>query len=449
MTSKGGCHLNRGRRVRPHFYKGGEHLRRIYQLHRVTSFLAAPFLVIFCLTGLALLFSEEIYDWNTEGHGQPQAEVEKEALYGALGEAVSSVQASGASIRSVRFAPEEGRIRFRLRDQAVATGQRGRFVDFYLQDGELENAAADVHYRCEWLNDVMVFLRRLHVRLSDGEAGRVLMAVACALSMVSIGTGFLLYPRFMKGLSFGARRQFSRRLWWSDWHKALGILAGGWLFVLSFTGVALYLYRQAADQYQAGAYREAAEVIAPAAGAPLDLPAALARVRLARPEDRVLAIFPPDKKNPFFTFEIAETSTIPRIHTVRQWLFLSADGTGDFFAPPPVGIGLGSLAVNLHLRNHGTLALKALWSFFLLLSLLLTVSGLAIYLTRFPKSAGAKALVTPLVSFGTGGVWVLALLPVAGLFLPLWGATEAATAAFLLVAVGTVCLVDKAWCVKK
>ena len=295
------------------------------------------------------------------------------------------------------------------------------------------------------MNGVMVFLSRLHVRLNDGEAGRVLMAVACALSMVSIGTGFLLYPRFMKGISFGARRQFSRRLWWSDWHKALGILAGGWLFVLSLTGVALYLYRQGTDDYQRAAYQEAAEVIAPAAGASLDLPAALARLRRERPEDRVLAIFPPDAAHPFFAFEVADASASRSLYAVRQWFFLSADGERALFSPPPSWAAIGALASNLHFRNHGTLALKGLWAFFLLLSLLLTVSGLAIYITRFPKSAGAKALVTPLVSFGTGGVWVLALLPVAGLFLPLWGAEGLGAAACFLVAVGAVCLVDKAW----
>lgn len=420
-------------------------MRRIYQLHRVTSFLAAPFLVIFCLTGLALLFSEEFYDWNTSGSVPTYAPVEEEVLYSAMGEAVSRVQTSGAAIRSVRFAHSVGRIRLRLSDKGMAAGQMGRAVDFYMQDGTLQTAASVRTYRHEWMNGAMVFLSRLHVRLNDGEAGRILMAAACALSMVSIGTGFLLYPRFMKGISFGARRQFSRRLWWSDWHKALGILAGGWLFVLSFTGVALYLYRQGADDYQRAAYQEAAEVIPPAAGASLDLPAALARLRRERPEDRVLAIFPPDAAHPFFAFEVADASASRSLYAVRQWFFLSADGERALFSPPPSWAAIGALASNLHFRNHGTLALKGLWAFFLLLSLLLTVSGLAIYITRFPKNAGAKPPVMPLFSFGFGGVWALALLPVAGLFLPLWGAEGLGAGAFFLVALGTACLADRAW----
>ncbi|MFC2344109.1 MAG: hypothetical protein ACFNWW_09645 [Negativicutes bacterium] len=128
---------------------------------------------------------------------------------------------------------------------------------------------------------------------------------------------------------------------------------------------------------------------------------------------------------------------------------MSADGAKTLFAPPPSWAAIGALASNLHFRNHSTLALKGLWAFFLLLSLLLTVSGLAIYITRFPKNAGAKPTVKPLLSFGSGGVWALALLPVAGLFLPLSGAERLGAAAFLIVAVGTACLADKVWFIKK
>ena len=133
------------------------------------------------------------------------------------------------------------------------------------------------------------------------------------------------------------------------------------------------------------------------------------------------------------------------MYAVRQWVFLSADGERTLFAPPPSWAAIGTLASNLHFRNHGTLALKGLWAFFLLLSLLLTVSGLAIYITRFPKNAGAKPPVMPLFSFGSGGVWALVLLSVAGLFLPLWGAEGLGAVAFFLVALGTACLADRAW----
>lgn len=408
--------------------------------------MAAPFLLVFCLTGLFLLFGGEFYDWNTLGSGPKAEPVPEKALYAHVEEAVSRSVGAGQAIQSVRFAPTVGRIRVRLLDTAAPRGKMGQIVDFYLRDGRLQQETPDVTYRYAWLNDGLFFLRRLHVRLNDGEAGRVLMAVACALSMVSIGTGFLLYPRFMKGLSFGERRQFSWRLWWSDWHKALGILAGGWLFVLSFSGLTLYLYRQGADGYQASAYEAAQAAFPPAAGASLSIGDAMARLQSEEAKDRVLAIFPPDARHSFFAFEVADASSESALHTVRRWIFLSADGQGALLAPPPPAwSAIGSLAVNLHLRNHDTFALKGLWAFFLLLSTLLTVSGIAIYLARFPKSAAAKRTVAPLFAFGRFGVWALALLPVAGLFLPLHGAEGLGTAAFSLVAIGTLCLVDKTW----
>lgn len=415
----------------------------------MTSFLAAPFLVIFCLTGLFLLFGGEVYDWNTSGEAPKYAAVEEETLYAYLGEAVSRAAEQGETIRSVRFVPSMGRIRVLLADSAAPLAKTARAADFYLRDGALHDVPSAVPYRQEWLNGAMRFLSRLHVRLNDGEAGRILMAAPCALSMVSIGTGFLLYPRFMKGLSFGVRRPFSQRLWWSDWHKALGILAGGWLFVLSFSGLALYLYRQGADAYQASAYQEAAQEFRPSPGAPLDLSAALVQFRHEWPEKRVLAIFPPDEAHPFFAFEVADAAANRALYAARQWAFLSADGEKTLFAPPPAWLAIGALASNLHFRNHSTLALKSLWAFFLLLSLLLTVSGLAVHITRFSKSAGTKPTVTPLFFFGAGGVWALALLPAAGLFLPLYGAEGLGAAAFLIVVVGAACLTDKTWFIKK
>ena len=404
--------------------------------------------MIFCLTGLLLLFGGEVYDWNTSGEAPKYAAVEEETLYAYLGEAVSRAAEQGETIRSVRFVPSMGRIRVLLADSAAPLAKTARAADFYLRDGALHDVPSAVPYRHEWLNGAMRFLSRLHVRLNDGEAGRILMA-ACALSMVSIGTGFILYPRFMKGLSFGVRRPFSQRLWWSDWHKALGILAGGWLFVLSFSGLALYLYRQGADAYQASAYQEAAQALSPAPGAPLDLSAALVQFRHEWPEKRVLAIFPPDEAHPFFAFEVADAAANRALYAARQWAFLSADGEKTLFAPPPAWSAIGALASNLHFRNHSTLALKSLWAFFLLLSLLLTVSGLAVHITRFSKSAGTKPTVTPLFSFGSGGVWALALLPAVGLFLPFYGAEGLGTAAFLVVVVGAACLTDKTWFIKK
>lgn len=169
-------------------------MRGIYQLHRITSFLAAPFLVIFCLTGLFLLFGGEVYDWNTSGEAPKYDAVEEETLYAYLGEAVSRAAEQGETIRSVRFVPSMGRIRVLLADSAAPLAKTARAADFYLRDGALHDVPSAVSYRQEWLNGAMRFLSRLHVRLNDGEAGRILMAAACALSMVSIVRDFSCIP---------------------------------------------------------------------------------------------------------------------------------------------------------------------------------------------------------------------------------------------------------------
>lgn len=292
-------------------------------------------------------------------------------------------------------------------------------------------------------------MARLHVRLNDGEAGRILMGVMCGVAMISIGTGFVLYPKFMKGLSFGTRRAFSWRLWWSDWHKILGILAGGWLFLLSFSGLGLFLHAKGQNRYIDTAWKAAEAHFVPPSGEALSVEEALTIIRRRFPEERISSISLPEANHPFYAFDISERPKEIRLYTPRRVVFLAADGADELIPPqPPAWLALAPLALNLHFRNHDTLWLKGMWGFFLILSLLLTVSGLAVYLTRFSKAAARRTII-PVLNLGRCGVWLLGLLPVLGLFLPFHGLNKAALITFALAALGTIALVDKEWFQRK
>ena len=416
-------------------------MKWIYRLHRITSFITAPFLVILCLTGLFLLFEREILGEDAVFDGAP---VEEEQLYQRLSEGIAKAKeiAPGQELRSVRFITSQGQLRFYLQEARDSSGRR--IVDLSLEDGVLKDISPDTS-RHTWVRDALSLMARLHVRLNDGEAGRILMGVMCGVAMISIGTGFVLYPKFMKGLSFGTRRAFSWRLWWSDWHKILGILAGGWLFLLSFSGLGLFLHARGQNRYIDTAWKAAEAHFVPPSGEALPVEEVLTIIRRRFPEERISSISLPEANHPFYAFDISERPKEIRLYTPRRMVFLAADGADELIPPqPPAWLALAPLALNLHFRNHDTLWLKGMWGFFLILSLLLTVSGLAVYLTRFSKAVARRTII-PVLNLGRYGVWLLGLLPVLGLFLPFYGLNTPALITFALAALGTIALVDKEW----
>ena len=420
-------------------------MKWIYRLHRITGFIAAPFLVILCLTGLFLLFEREILGEDAVFDGAP---VEEEQLYQRLSEGIAKAKeiAPGQELRSVRFITSQGQLRFYLQEARDAAERR--IVDLSLEDGVLKDTSPDTS-RHTWVRDALSLMARLHVRLNDGEAGRILMGVMCGVAMISIGTGFVLYPKFMKGLSFGTRRAFSWRLWWSDWHKILGILAGGWLFLLSFSGLGLFLHAKGQNRYIDTAWKAAEAYFVPPSGEALPAEEALTIIRRRFPEERISSISLPEANHPFYAFDISERPKEIRLYTPRRMVFLAADGADELIPPqPPAWLALAPLALNLHFRNHDTLWLKGMWGFFLVLSLLLTVSGLAVYLTRFSKAAARRTII-PVLNLGRCGVWLLGLLPMLGLFLPFYGLNTPALITFALAALGTIALVDKEWFQRK
>lgn len=420
-------------------------MKWIYQLHRVTGLIVAPFLLLLCLTGFFLLFGEEIYDWNAAPSGGYDV-VSEEVLYRHLPEALkkAETEAPGQAVQSIRFMPSIGSIRMRLQEGDSPDARR--MIELHLKNSVLQESLPRA-YCCAWVGDAMQLMLLLHVRLNDGEAGELFLVIICLLTIVSIGTGFLLYPAFTEGMPFGVRRRSSRRRWWSDWHKALGILTGSWLCVLSLSGIGLYLYEAGSDHYNEAAWTAAGAQFTVPTGATISADHAVERVRRAVASGQsIQSICLPDAEHPFYAFEVAKVSSETNLYTPHQWVFMASDGTGTLLIPNVSADLLWSvLFVNLHFHNHDSLPLKGMWTFFLFLSVLLTVSGVVVYITRFFQGTMSKEEVFPLVRFHHYAVWTLALLPVIGLFLPLWGVSWIAAAAFGCTTVGALCLMNRMW----
>lgn len=408
-------------------------------------------MLILCLTGLILLYEAEIAEWSTgeaRVHGTPTTAA---ALCQLLPEGIEKAQAAtpGHTLRSIRFAPSIGRMRIRFQKlQEEGKGQRmggGKFVDLVLADGALQEASSGSAGRSA-LHETMRTIKRFHVRLNDGEAGLIILIAACVMGMIAVVTGFILYPPFMKKMSFGERRQFSSRLWFVDWHKIWGILGGSWLFILCLSVPIMYGFSGARDKYSQAAWEAAQQHFGAASGRAVPVQDAAARVLAGFPDRSITVIEFPTATHPFYAFEIAAPSAQSDIYAFPQLVFIAADGTGELLSPPyDDRLAWGTLGINLHLRNHNTAWLKGMWAFFLVASLLMTLTGLAAYIARFPQRAKQAPTIYPLVPIGHVAVWVMAAAPILGLFLPLWGFPGLGAVFFGITVCGALCLWDKRW----
>lgn len=85
------------------------------------------------------------------------------------------------------------------------------------------------------------YIRSFHVHLYEFYLGRFITGFFGVALFLSIITGFLIYGNFMKKRSFGSIRTEKPRQKWADIHKLVGILALFFNLIISITGASLGL----------------------------------------------------------------------------------------------------------------------------------------------------------------------------------------------------------------
>lgn len=207
--------------------------RRLLSVHRWCGLIVSANLLVLALTGLILIFHDEID--------------------GALG--VVPEAAAGSSTISVARALELARATrpnakpvYLFQDQSEHPGLM--FVG--LSDGPRTFEAAKpvtVDLRSGQVAKAIDFdgsftgvVLRLHAELFAGPVGRLLVGAIALAFLISLVSGALVYGPMMKKFAFGLiRRDKARRTLYADWHKLLGAATFGWTFVVAATGLMLSL----------------------------------------------------------------------------------------------------------------------------------------------------------------------------------------------------------------
>lgn len=336
------------------------------------------FLFVLCITGLPLIFSEEI----EAAAGSPAI---------AAGEAADQGMTLDHIVAQVRAAHPGAFIQFVFwddRPEIVGVGLANR-PKAHLED--VRRLRFNLSTRRQLpeqppSSSVMQAILSLHKSLLIGGTGEIILAGVGTLFLLSLISGGVLYAPFLRRRSFGAVDQGGPKRRWLDLHNLIGIAIGIWLLVIGATGVMNALE---APLFAAWEATTMPGLLAPSDTRPLprslvSVDAAVESARTALPGMRPTSVGFPQT-----------LFGSPRHYLI--WMKGDKPLTAHFFVPVLVDARTGMLRAvvpmpwylraleisrPLHFGDYGGLPLKILWALLDLVAIVVLGSGLYLWFSR-------------------------------------------------------------------
>lgn len=348
-------------------------------IHKWTSLVCTLFLLMLCLTGLPLIFHDEIdsalnpASWQAANPGAEHLTLD-EILDTALDNRPGEVPIF------MSFDVDRPVVNVTSGPSADAPGSAMHFASFDLTSGNLVPPA-------DAGESVMEFLLQLHTDMFLGLPGMLFLGLMGLLFTLSVISGVVLYAPFMRKLDFGTvRRKHSTRLKWLDYHNLLGVVAVAWLLVVGLTGVINTLEEPIIDTWKA---QELADLVSendavPAPDELASLDAAVAEAVAAAPDMALQFVaFPGSGFSTAAHYAVFLHGRTPVSEHVIAPVLIHA-GTGEVagLRQMPWYAKALSLSRPLHFGDYGGLLLKIVWAILDLLTIFLLVTGIYLWLAR-------------------------------------------------------------------
>lgn len=355
-------------------------------VHTWTSLVCTAFLLVLCLTGLPLIFHDEIESalnpgqWQPARPGGPLLSLDA-MLAGALERRPGEVPVymsfdTDRPVVNVTTAPRP--------DSAEGAMH---FASFDRTSGDLVPPADKGHA-------VMEFLLQLHTDLFLGLPGMLFLGVMGLLFVAAIVSGIVLYAPYMQRQPFGVLRlNRSARLQWLDIHNLLGIVTIGWVLVVGLTGVVNSLATPIIESWRTHELADLKAGVPDAPGttqrASLDVAVALARQAAPDMELQFVA-FPGTGFSTDRHYAVFLHGNTPLTSNIITPALIDAV-TGSFVAmrSMPWYAQALSLSQPLHFGDYGRLPLKLLWALFTVATIVVLLTGL--YLWTAPRESRRHA----------------------------------------------------------
>ncbi|SPP65579.1 PepSY-associated TM helix domain-containing protein [Nitrospira lenta] len=376
--------------IAPHM-PAGVTLKRWYAVHKWTSLVCTLFLLLLCVTGLPLIFGEEIGLWSG-------ASVEPPALAGDLPRVDLDRLVADARMRR----PQDAVLFLSQDDDAPVwflsmghTPDADEDSAVYVYDGRTGALLLEPPLRQGFMHVMFA----LHVELFAGLPGTLFLGGMGCLFVLSVLSGVVVYGPFMRKLPFGTvRHEGSRRLTWLDLHNLLGIATVVWALVVGGTGVINTLARPLFAYWQ---QTELAEMTAPWQGKPrmtafssLNRAVAAAESTDAGKEIAFVA-FPGTPFAGPHHYAIFMRGKTPLTARLIEPVLIDAE-TGEVAAVRAMPWYITALSVSqpLHFGDYGGLPLKSVWAVLDVITIVVLCSGLYLWWKKRNMSADQFAVTT-------------------------------------------------------
>jgi|GEM_PF-301126 len=411
-----------------------------YKIHRWVSLICAIFFLLLCITGLPLLFKNEIHDWNLLKKNSVSTPTPYDVLWESAGKGKLAVESNypEKSIKSISSQAEMGELLFRVQNKnsheivASRLSMGGEQIAYNVKTGTLHGMNME-HVKYPFISKFMHWMHILHMRMGLGTGGMIFLAFMCFLSMVSIISGIFIYQPFMKNISFGTLRRNNKRMLWMDWHKFTGIVAGVWATILCFSGLMIVVFSLSYGAYISDSKAEAEKnlPIIHQSSTSISIQQAITFINKSFPNQVILSIDLPEKitEKTHYTFYVTQKKDKPTEY-LGQLVFLpsSIQNQESFFTKSlPWYFPFVSFALDLHIHNHETLFLKIVWAIFVLVTIIMIISGIYAWVFRhleIPYRQKDKPFPKENIQIKKNIIWrmpvFIALFSIFGLVAPLY-----------------------------
>jgi uncharacterized iron-regulated membrane protein len=345
--------------------------RRLLAVHRWAGLILSLNVLVFAVTGLILIFHDEIGEALAPAVEQRPVR-EPMLLREAI--AVAKSKLPGAEAVFVSRELEHPQQVFVGLGQGSRKLEDTKAIKIDLTTGNVDDQDFD--------DTFIGVVFHLHAQLLAGPIGGLLVGAIGLALLLTLITGAVIYGPMMKRFVFGTlRRDKHRRNLFADLHKLVGISIFGWLSLVVATGILLSLGSILLQLYSQNELRALAKVDATQQlieGTPVVDDAVSAAEKGSGGRQWTIAILPgSDLSSPrHFSILMSGASGIEK-RLLRIALVDAAAPSAASYHDFPLYLQALLISEPLHFGDYGGLPLKLLWSLFTLA--LIVLSGTGVY----------------------------------------------------------------------
>jgi uncharacterized iron-regulated membrane protein len=351
-----------------------------YRTHKWTSLICTVFLLVSCITGLPLIFGEEID--HLLDHHVAAAMVPQGTPLARIDDIVADGQRRypDLKLQFVGWDDDEPRITVSLAPTFDSKPEEGKFLSFDAHSGKLLEDT-------KFSSDFMDYVLRLHAELFVGLPGELILGTMSLLFVIALVSGFVVYGPFMRKLKFGTYRPNGQsRVKWFDLHNLLGIVTLCWALVVGLTGAMNAISTPLFNLWRA---QELPHLLAPYQGKPMpvkfeSIDAAVKTASATLPHNEITSVlFPNDvfgSPRHYLIWTKGKTTLTSRLFT--PVLVDVETGQATEARGLPWYLRLLEVSRPLHFGDYGGLPLKILWAILDVLLIVVLTSGVYLWLSR-------------------------------------------------------------------